>query len=165
MSQPERQSIAVETPQIRDQPESVKIEEIPLPPQELWNELDNSRQTPDEKQQAAPAIRRKQPVERLEFLQNAETTIPLAYPFRRNGEVVDKITMRRLTVGELGDVIDSLPDNFDNYDIYAAMCGLPSAVLRGLIDVDGDKIMEIGYDFLPRLFRPKEEETNGSESV
>lgn len=62
-------------------------------------------------------------------------------------------TLRRLTVGEVGDLIDGLPDTYDNYDIYAFMCGQPAAVLRGLVDVDGEKVAGVGYDFLPRLFR------------
>ena len=73
----------------------------------------------------------------------------------RAGKVIDTITVRRLPVGSIGDLIESLPsDRHDNFDIYAAMTGLPAPVLRGLIDVDGEQVAGACFDFLPRVFRP-----------
>lgn len=146
---------AVETPQSKNDPTQVKVEEIPLPPESLWAELENStaaKNEPEATETAVP-VRHKFPYERLEFVKNAEVTIPLQFPFVRGGATISALTLRRLTVGEVGDVIDTLPDTYDNYDIYAFMCGQPATVLRGLVDVDGAKVAEVGYDFLPQLFR------------
>ncbi|MFA7604693.1 MAG: hypothetical protein WCY29_16980 [Novosphingobium sp.] len=143
----------VETPQGKDDQADVKVEEIPLPPEELWKELDNSTGAGT----AAPAIASEKrpplPAERLKFMRDAQVAIALEYPFERDGVLVETITLRRLTVIEVGEVFDALADNFDFYDIYAAMADQPAAVLRGLIDVDGEKVAEVGYSFLPRRFR------------
>jgi hypothetical protein len=159
--------VEVATPISRDDPEKVKIEEIPLPPEEMWAELDNSGKgsPPAAKPEpgAAPADR---PVEKLEFLDAVNLVIPLKFPFRWQGKKVDAITVRRLTVGELGDLIDSIPEpRPDNFDIYAAMTGLPAKVLRGLIDQDGEQVTEACYDFLPRLFRPRTDPPSASSST
>lgn len=162
----DRQTLQVETPVSQDDPKKVTVEEIPLPPEEMWKDLDNSgakaaspATTPEE-----PAKRERRAAMRLNFLRATEAKVPLEFPFEWEGKNVDTIVLKRLTVGEVGDLIDTLPDNFDNYDIYAAMCGLPASVLRGLIDVDGQKVAEVGYDFLPRLFQTATESTNASGS-
>jgi len=147
-----RRTVQVETPQGKDDQSDVKVEEIPLPPEELWKDLDNSA---DADATAAPAMaggnRPPLPV-----------AVPLEYPFERDGVLVETITLRRLTVIEVGEVLDALPENFDFYDIYAAMADQPAAVLRGLIDVDGEKVAEVGYSFLPRRFRVGAEPASGS---
>lgn len=140
----------VETPQGKDDPKDVKVEEIPLPPEELWSQLENGGGAQAAQPAPAEAARRQRlPVERLKFMRDASVPIPLEYPFEWEGEAVDTIVMRRLTVGESGEMVDALPEEFDYYDFYAVMCGLPASVLRGLIDVDGRKVAEVGYDFLP----------------
>lgn len=154
---------AVETPQSRDDPTDIKVEEIPLPPPEMWGELENSGK-PAPTEAAAPVPRVSRPIERLAFVAAPTVTVPLQYPFVREGGTVDSITVRRLTVGEVGDVLDSLPPDFDNHDIYAVMTGLPAPVLRGLVDVDGDKVMAVAYDFLPLVFRPADIPTGPTDS-
>jgi len=158
-----RRTVQVETPQGKDDQSDVKVEEIPLPPEELWKDLDNSA---DADATAAPAMaggnRPPLPAERLKFMRDAQVAVPLEYPFERDGVLVETITLRRLTVIEVGEVLDALPENFDFYDIYAAMADQPAAVLRGLIDVDGEKVAEVGYSFLPRRFRVGAEPASGS---
>lgn len=157
-------SMKVETPQSKDDPADVTVEEIPLPPEELWKELDNSGGKAATSAEPAAATEKRPPLpaERLKFMRDAQVLIPLEYPFERDGGVVDSITMRRLTVIEVGEVFDALPEDFDFYDIYAVMADQPAAVLRGLIDVDGEKIAEIGYSFLPRRFRAATESESAS---
>lgn len=134
-------------------PIEVPIADIPLPPAELTEELDNSRQaTPD------PVKREAKPeVEKLDFVSEAETreaVHPLEHPFNWAGETVREICIRRLTVSEVGQVVaDSGPDGIDYYDIYAAMTGLPASVLRGLMDDDGSAVTRMCQAFFPRAFR------------
>ena len=154
---------AVETPQSRDDPTDVTVEEIPLPPPEMWAELENSGK-PAAAEPVPPAPRVSRLIEQLAFVAAPAVTVPLQYPFVREGRAVDSITVRRLTVGEVGDVLDSLPPDFDNHDIYAVMTGLPAPALRGLVDVDGDKVMAVAYDFLPLVFRPADIPTDSSST-
>jgi hypothetical protein len=149
-------TMKVETPISKDDASQVKFEEIPLPPQEMWAELDNSgaAQEATKRPDAVSAPDFSKPMERLAFVGDAtERSIPLKFPFDWNGERISTIVMRRLTVLEVGNLLERLPQNFDNYDIYAGMAGLPASVLRGLIDDDGEEVTQVGYDFLPQLFR------------
>jgi hypothetical protein len=128
---------------------------------EMMAELDNSPKPAP----AAPARSRK--FERLAFKGGQTTrTIALEFPFDHSdlGEVTE-ITIRRLTVGEVGELLDSRdPEAPDYFDIYARMCGVPETVLRGLIDVDGEEVTGVCYDFLPRLFRPVRATASSSTS-
>jgi hypothetical protein len=155
----------VTTPQSMDEPGKVKVEEIPLPPPEMWRELDNSGEAAiapaEPSKPTAPAW--KPEVAELAFISNPVKTVPLACPFTLDGRTVDKISIRRLTVSEVGRLIESLPaGRRDNFDIYALMTGLPAPVLRGLIDDDGADVTEGCYDFLPRVFRPESESPSTS---
>ncbi len=147
------QKVAVDTPQSRDNPSDVKAEEIPLPPPEMWAELNNNATPAAEL--VAPAPRKRLPAQQLQFVVSPTVEIPLQYSFVLDGRTVDAIIVRRLTVAEVGDVVDQLPDDFDNFDIFAHMTGLPAPVLRGLVDVDGQALVDAGYDFLPLAFRPE----------
>lgn len=172
MSSNARQTAQVSVPQSKSDPAAVKVEEIPLPPQEMWAELDN----------AAPAARgasdvplegtarkatAKPPQAKLNFRPGATSkTISLQYPFEHplTGEV-EEITVRRLTVGEVGELLDRLePEAKDNFQIYSAMTGLPAEVLRGLVDVDGEEVSQVCYDFLPRIFRPRAKEPSSTST-
>lgn len=162
----ERSKVQVETPVSQTDPSQVKVEEIPLPPEEMWKDLDNSTAPVAPDASAAPETKRQpMPAARLKFLRDTQVEVPLEFPFEWEGQIVEKIVIRRLTVGEVGDLVDSLPGTFDNYDVYAAMCGLPGEVLRGMIDQDAEKLIEVGYDFLPRMFRFRKEAENGSAST
>lgn len=92
--------------------------------------------------------------------------VPLKYPFRRDGQITRQIVVRRLTVGEVGEMLDTRPADLpDRFDIYAAMTGLPAPVLRGLIDIDGEAVAEACFDFLPRYYRPRLMDQNVSSST
>lgn len=132
------------------------VEEIPLPPPEKWGELDNE----GEAEAAAPAQKpteQAREIAKLDFVDGKPCRrVPLTYPFNYEGRgLVAEIIVRRLTVGEVGDLLDTRPKGMpDNFDIYGLMTGFPAAVLRGLVDVDGEEVAEACFDFLPRLFRP-----------
>lgn len=149
--------VNVDTPIAKDDPDQVQVETIPLPPEELWPELDNSG--PAAPQAPATPVRAPSPkpeIAKLDFVTAGRTvTIELEHPFHFEGDLVETITVRRLLVGEVGELVDSMPkDRVDNFEIYGAMTGLPAPVLRGLVDVDGERVVAAAYDFLPRLFRP-----------
>lgn len=152
----------VQVPQSKTNPADVKVEEIPLPPQELWAELDNSKSVPASVPTAEPQANKaaaRPEVAKLNFVsRDVERMIPLEFPFEDEQlGLVEHITVRRLTVGDLGGILDGRdPNAADNFDIYAAMTGIPAPILRGLIAVDGEEVSQVCYDFLPRIFRPRE---------
>lgn len=138
----------------RPEPPTIEVGEIPLPPEEHWDALDNAGG--GDKPKAKPT---NQPeVAKLDFVDAAkrETSIPLAYPFEWEGAVVKSITARRLVTDEVAELLAraSGDEGISRYEIYAEMTGLPAAVLRGLDDEDGDRVVAACYDFLPRVFRP-----------
>ena len=132
---------------------TIDVAEIPLPPEEHWPDLENAGN--EERPAAKPA---DPPVAKLEFVDAAkrEKVIPVEHPFRWDGAVVTSITVRRLVTDEVADLLARTAGGGDisRYEIYAAMTGLPPAVLRGLDDEDGDRVTAACYDFLPRVFRP-----------
>lgn len=99
----------------------------------------------------------------LRFLDPAamSATVDLEFPFEWKGQEVRQITIRRLTVSEVGAVMTAIPEGED-YDVYvfiAAMAGLPAPVLRGLIEEDGAEVIAKARPLLPRkvvaaLFTP-----------
>ena len=96
-------------------------------------------------------------IEKLTFVgKQPSRAVPLEFPFEHPTlGVVENITVRRLSVGEVGDMLDERPDMMpDFFDIYERMTGVPAAVLRGLVDVDGEAVSGVCFDFLPRLYRP-----------
>lgn len=163
-------TIQVQTPHSKSNPAEFKVEEIPLPPQEMWEELDNSQAKATAL--SAPmteATARKAsgsaPQAKLNFLSpSIKSVIPLRYPFEHPSTgVVEEITVRRLTVGDVGEILDTLdPKARDNFDIYAVMTGLPADVLRGLMDEDGAEVSQVCYDFLPPIFRPPAKEQSST---
>lgn len=78
--------------------------------------------------------------------------VPLAHPFRLDGQIVDCINLRRLNTEEVSQAVlaSQLPDPFE---LYAQMAGLPAPVLRGLPDIDGLEVAEVASGFLPPLLR------------
>lgn len=162
----------VQTPQSKNNPADVKVEEIPLPPREMWEQLDNSGAQGKAQAQSAPMTEEtarkasgSAPQAKLNFLSSAfKSAIPLRYPFEHPSTgVVEEITVRRLTVGDVGELLDALdPEARDNFDIYAVMTGLPADVLRGLMDEDGAEVSQACYDFLPPIFRPPAKEQSST---
>lgn len=160
-------SVRVETPMSKNDPTEVKVEEIPLPPPEMWEALDNSPKPKAAAPTAAAPAPTRRKFDQLAFKGGEVTrSIPLQFSFDHPemGDVT-QITVRRLTVGEVGELIDTRdPEAPDFFDIYARMCGMPETVLRGLIDVDGEAVTGVCYDFLPRLFRPVRADASSSTS-
>lgn len=120
-----------------------------LPPAGLPGEAEAQPPTPRE----APG----RPVAELRFLDVGaiRETVPLTYPFELDGLEVHDVTLRRLSVAEVGSLMDGFgPDDpFDIWDFLAVMSGLPAPVLRGLVDDDGAEVLARGRPLLPRSVR------------
>lgn len=89
----------------------------------------------------------------LDFQQPRVTSVHLKWPYSRpDGTIVTEITVRALTLAQMGDLgaADRLGDL---YEIYGAMCGMPAAELRGLDADDGSEVVTAAYPFLPLLIR------------
>ncbi|CAA0128927.1 Uncharacterised protein [Starkeya nomas] len=83
-----------------------------------------------------------------------ETVVPLEHPFTLDGVRYDAIRVRRLTTAEVSAVIGNGARNIDLFDAYAAMTGLPAAVLRQRMDgEDGLAVTGACSRFLPRLLK------------
>jgi len=117
-----------------------------------------------------PAVKPRE-VETLDFGLDEDgprpfSVVPLKYPFRRDGQITRQIVVRRLTVGEVGEMLDTRPADLpDRFDIYSAMTGMPAPVLRGLIDIDGEAVAEACFDFLPRYYLPRWTDQGASSST
>ncbi|CDZ45604.1 hypothetical protein [Neorhizobium galegae] len=149
----------VTTPMSKDDPSDVKIEEIPLPPIEMWGELDNS-QGSAVTAPAAPASseQRVREEEQLDFVDDPSVVIPLKFPFRRQGIVISSITVRRLTIGQVSGLVTRIGGGeISTFDIYSVMTGQPAAVLRGLVSEDGTEVSNVAYGFLPPSLRAGDE--------
>ncbi|PVB59727.1 phage tail assembly protein [Labrenzia sp. 011] len=135
----------------------VPLEEIPMPPEALTSELDNAAAAAAPETKPAPPPEAPVDIADLDFLSDPATRlaeIPLSHPFKWCGRTVKSITVRRLTVAKVGQIASRMRDGkLDLYEIYAAQTGLPAAVLRGLMDDDGDAVSERCLDFFPRVFR------------
>ncbi len=143
----------VKVPQSKDFDGPFKVEEIPLPPPELWAELDNSgAPEADAQTSAAPVVETPEPVReiaQLDFVDPIMRLVPLDFPFRWDGQIVEK--PRSSPVRRPGRSVPERPSNgFSSFDVYAAMTGYPAAVLRGLIAEDSEKVTDAALDF----FRP-----------
>lgn len=106
---------------------------------------------------AAPAQKATPlPVERLAFRpvgRPLTETVTLDYPFEWKGELVSSITVRRLTVAEVSELVEGGAFETERmWAIYAAQSGLPAGVLRGMMEDDGDRVVEANRRFLPRAF-------------
>lgn len=136
---------------------AVEIADIPLPPEDQWEGLENSTDRKPEGDTPKPAPRPAVPPAKLEFEGSAHVRIiPLKFPFKHpeTGEMVREIAVRRLLTAEVEEEIETvLADGYSNFVLYARMTGLSVPILRGLIDEDGDAVTDAAYDFLPRVFR------------
>lgn len=152
----------VSTPQSKNNPADVKVEEIPLPPPEMWEELDNSGKAKGKEEAETPAAKAvalapaDRPIAALKFLKAMNQSVALDFPFEHPAlGVVETVAVNRLTVGQMGDILDRRdPKSPDMFDIYAIMTGLEADVLRGLEAKDGERVTGVCFDFLPPLLRP-----------
>lgn len=144
-------------PQSKDDPTDVKYVEIELPPPEMWDELDNSgEKVKPVKAEEKTGSLVERPIAALSFLKSMTQVIPLDFPFEHPAlGPVEVVTVRRLTVGQMGDILDRRDRNApDMFDIYAIMTGLEADVIRGLEATDGERVTGVCFDFLPPLLRP-----------
>ncbi|CUW88240.1 phage tail assembly protein [Agrobacterium genomosp. 2] len=150
----------VAVPQSKSDPSDVKFEEIPLPPRELWGDIAAAA---GEANAGLPANPPEDitDVAELEFVDAShQISVPLKYPFRLNGRVVKEVKVRRLTLGQVDAFIRrAAAASFSTFDIYAEMTGLPAPILRGLIDEDGNAVVDAAYDFLPRVLKAESAST------
>lgn len=114
----------------------------------------------------------------LKFLDPSAVTatVPLDFPFEFEGREIRIIHLRRLSMAEVGDISDRLATArlaMDLYEFYGPMAGLPAAVIRGLIDDDGEAFIQKARPLLPRYLRQmlnrqeqalRHQETRGSAS-
>lgn len=156
------------------QAKELSLDEIPLPPDDefdtdaggLADELDEGDvSTIDDEiaqDKPSPAPVSKAPIAKLEFIDGVPgKNVPLRYGFNKDGEQIEKIFVRRLSIGEVGDLIDQFQGReIPKWEIYSLMTGYTVAELRGLIDTDGDDVTETAYDFLPRIFLTEAEINN-----
>ena len=133
---------------------AVRPGEIPMPPQEMLEELDNWSNAEHSTGTSTPSASAK-PTTKLAFTGGKTWTkdVPLDFPFEWDGREVTSITVRRLTTAEMGEVVGRASGDFDQWDVFAAMTGLPADVLRGLEAGDGDAVTGVAWDFLPRSLR------------
>lgn len=139
------------------------IEDIPLPPEADFDDdleiYDNDE--PEVQSEPEPSKNKAKPepmpIAELDFIDGIPgKNVPLKYGFIKNDAPVQSIFVKRLSIGEVGDLIDKYQTvNVPKWELYGLMTGLSAAELRGLIDEDGDNVTEAAYDFLPRIFRPE----------
>jgi hypothetical protein len=104
---------------------------------------------------AAPADK-PLPFERLSFVagKSVEEVVPLDFPFKWQGRTVASVTVRRLAAFEVAQVAES--EEFASagmWAIYGTQSGLPAGVIRGMMEDDCDRVVEVNRRFLPRAFR------------
>ncbi|APO76119.1 Mu-like prophage FluMu protein [Rhizobium etli 8C-3] len=148
--------VPVTTPNSKDDPADVKTEHITLPPSEMWAALDNRSAPMQPEPKPADAGPDKAQIIHAFINPSARSrTIPLVYPFTLNGEDVREVTVRRLTLGEVQDLLARTSGAaLTAMDIYAEMTGLTAEILRGLDDEDGTAVTDAAYDFFPPRLRP-----------
>ena len=139
---------------LSDEERTVDISQIPLPPQELIDELDNSGLVDGGSEGTSKAAQASsKPVAVLDYVDGEpETTVALVFPFRLDGREVRQVQVRPLTVQETGAIVQAKSDA-DTFEYYAAMTGLPAPVIRALRGQDGDAVTEACYPFLPRFMK------------
>jgi len=147
----------IRVPMSKDIGGPAKVEEIPLPPPELWGELENSGVAESEAEGAAASAKvepaRPAEVATLDFVVETIRPVALKFPFRLDGRLIERVEVRRLTTAEVDDFIRAHPKGFTTFDVFAVMTRLPAPVLRGLIAEDGDAVTDAASDFLPPSIR------------
>ncbi|EFO31688.1 conserved hypothetical protein [Roseibium sp. TrichSKD4] len=135
------------------EPKPFELDELEtLPPEELTDALDNSG---GGNHSATREVEAPQ-TEQLEFLSDETSrfqNVPLDHPFKRGGETVKSIPVRKLTGGEVEDLVRKAGGDLSFYKVYEAQTGYPEAVLRGLQEEDWHLVKEACTDFFPRSLR------------
>ena len=130
---------------IEDYPIADPADMPPLPPQGVDGEPGNS----------VPAKRMSREIAVLQFVDPdaVRKRVPLQFHFWWEGMLIDAITVRRLAVAEVGLITEEMIESgdFDLYRYYEAMTGLPAPVLRGMIEEDGEAMLDAVTPFLPRI--------------
>lgn len=155
----------VETPGMPG--EAPDIEEVELPPEEMWAQLDNSGQAPAKDAPAAAEAGAQAAaaawawpdaapgeVAEIQFLSDRDKVVPLKFPFTWEGREYSQIRIRPLTLGDVSK-LQQRPAGVKVtlFDLYSRMTGLPSSVLRALESGDGEAVTNLAYDFLPPSLR------------
>lgn len=127
----------------------------PVPPPEGSPDYARRHGAPVEPEavQSAPVVEPPPVVAALDFVAGRSHVIALDYPFRLDDKLIEAIEVKRLSMRAVSDLV-ATDRHRDLYEIYAEMTGLPAAVVRGLDADDGDRVMEAGWRFLPRVIRP-----------
>jgi Phage tail assembly chaperone proteins, E, or 41 or 14 len=123
----------------------VKPEDMPTPPP-----ID-----PPGSAFVAPAKATPVEVAVLEFIDPTKLTrtITLDHPFRHEGVEINTVTVRALSVAEVGRVTTEASGDTDLYRYFAAMTNLPAAVLRAMPADDGGRVLEACDFFMPRFMK------------
>ncbi|WP_150522778.1 phage tail assembly protein [Roseibium sediminis] len=125
-----------------------------LPPEELTDALDNSGLSGEPKSKST--AQKAAPAEQLNFRSPESSRlreVPLDHPFDRDGKEVNSIWVRKLTGGEVEDLVRNADGDLTYFKVYEVQTGYPEAVLRGLMDEDLEKVKEVCADFFPRSLR------------
>jgi hypothetical protein len=123
--------------------------QIPVPPEGAEGEPaaeQDARATRDAERPQIALLEFEEPEKML-----AEQS--LKHPFRWNGEWLRKVKIRRLTFAEAMRVSETARNEgreLTNIDLFAAMTGLPAAVIRGMEAGDGDRVTNACLPFFPQ---------------
>ena len=96
-------------------------------------------------------------------------TVPLAYPLDVAGEQVSEITVRRITAGEMVEIVEA-PDAPEDdagliRHVVAAMAGWPVEVLDALFPDDAGRVAAAAIPFMPAgLVAALERQIGGAEA-
>jgi len=140
-------TLKVTTANSKDDPTNVITEDIPLPPRELWADLDNSGATAAEPAAPLSAL----PVAVATFDADVEMSrcVELAYPLTVDGVRYARAIARRLTTAQIGEFAGLLKSTSDNSDFAGFMTGIPAPVIRAMEAGDGLAVIAMALDFLP----------------
>ena len=93
----------------------------------------------------------------IEFAEGGKTRfrdVPLAYPLRVDGEILDKITVRRLTAREVKGLQEAMDDHGFLFErMIQPFTDQPQCVLDALDQDDFAELAETVIDFLPEKMR------------
>lgn len=92
----------------------------------------------------------------IEFVNAAARTkaVPLDWPLTVDGQLVDCVTVRRLSGGEVGALQEAVAaDGFQFETIIHHLVDQPDYVIAALDQDDQDRVAEAVFDFLPARMR------------
>tara|TARA_R110002020_G_scaffold15555_33_gene55412 strand:- start:2373 stop:2834 length:462 start_codon:yes stop_codon:yes gene_type:complete len=139
---------------LTDQERAVALDDIPLPPEDLIDELDNSAASPGtDSAERKPQPMLEKEVAELDYVDGVpERRVPLQNKFRLDGQVIEEVRVLALTPAEVANILTQV-ETPDVYDFYAVMTKLPAAVVRGMRGQDGERVTVACYDFLPLFMK------------